>query len=375
MILGNIITSIISPFAKIFGYILAGFYSFTHSFGLSIVLLTLASMIVAFPLTRASTRSMMRMQLLQPQLLKIRNKHKINASMTAEEKQAARLALNEEMMALYRENGVNPTGGCLPMLLQFPIFIVLYNVIRGMTRTVTIGKSKVPVLQPEYVPRHTQLYHALLTSNGKLSFLGLNLADSVRSPGSVVHKLPYVLIILVAVGLQYVSIWQITNRNPAAAGANAQMQAVQKFMPLIFVVIYIEFPAGVALYFVVSSLFRIGQQEYMYKHDPKIVASVKEIRTMRAIDATAKKTEPAGKATKAAPGSSRGLRDRLRDAATGFQGGTPELVESTGAATGNGAAASVAPNRPASGKSAGKTPSKPAPNVQNRSRAKRRRRP
>ena len=102
--------------------------------------------------------------------------------------------------------------------------------------------------------------------------LGINLADSVRThQPSWVDVIPYALLVLIAVGLQYVSIWQVTTRNPAANAANPQMQSMQKFMPLIFLVLYIALPAGVGVYFIVSSLFRVAQQEWMYKHDPTIV--------------------------------------------------------------------------------------------------------
>jgi YidC/Oxa1 family membrane protein insertase len=344
MILGSVITSIISPFADVFGQVLAFFYGFTHSYGLSIILLTLAVMVLVFPLTRAGTRSMMRMQILQPELKKIQAKYKAKPGMTTEERQENRVKLNEEMMALYRQNGVNPTGGCLPMFLQFPIFIVLYDTIRGMTRTITTGHGAhaKSVLSPQYIPKKSALYNAVLHSHGVLGFLGLNLTDSVRSPGGIASKIPYGVVILVAVVLQYVSIWQITTRNPAAAQANPQMQAVQKFMPLIFVVFYIVLPAGVGVYFIVSSLFRIGQQEYMYKHDPKIQESIKEIRRVRAASAPGSAKQALAKPTAPSPGGSdggrparptlaagvgdnvagerKGFRERLRDARAGFKG-------------------------------------------------------
>lgn len=409
MILGSIITTIISPFANIFGHVLAVFYSFTHSFGLSIILLTLATMVIVFPLTRAGTRSMMRMQLLQPELKKIQTKYKAKPGMSAEERQANRVKLNEEMMALYRENGVNPTGGCLPMFMQFPIFIVLYDTIRGMTRTITVhGKS---VLSPQYIPKNSPLYRAVLHSHGNLKFIGINLADSVRSHLSVPQKIPYVAVILIAVALQYVSIWQITNRNPSAANANPQMQAVQKFMPLIFIFIYILLPAGVGIYFIVSSLFRVGQQEYMYKHDPKIVASVKEIHKRRALDATAKPSKgggdkpslgrPSGAGRRAAgsanPGPRKSLRERMRDAAAGFQGTLPDSAAtdgestskpatepkaapakaqpSSGARTKTGGNGSTSSSNGASTSGANGSEPKSAAQTQNRSKAKRPRRP
>jgi YidC/Oxa1 family membrane protein insertase len=283
MMLATFYTNAIAPFARIFGWLLAAFYSVTGNYGLAIILLTLVTMVVVFPLTRKGTRSMMQMQLLQPELLKMRSKYKKKPGMTAEERREQQAAQQAEMMALYKENGVSPTGGCLPMFMQFPVFIVLYNTIRGMTHTVTVGKGAAAHLlaQPEFISKSTRLYRNLTQAGGKMQAFGLDLADSVRSHQShLVDVIPYIVVILIAVALQYVSIWQITNRNPSA-GANQQMQQIQKFMPLIFVVIYIEFPAGVGLYFIVSSMFRIAQQEWMYKRDPHITAAVAKLKEMK----------------------------------------------------------------------------------------------
>jgi YidC/Oxa1 family membrane protein insertase len=128
VILANVLSGVISPVATIFGWLLSAFYSFSHSYGISIILLTLVTMIVVFPLTRKGTRSMMQMQLLQPELLKLRAKFKVLPGMTTQEKQEVRQKQQQEMMALYKENGVSPTGGCLPMFLQFPIFIGLTSI-------------------------------------------------------------------------------------------------------------------------------------------------------------------------------------------------------------------------------------------------------
>ena len=191
-------------------------------------------------------------------------------------------------MALYRENGVNPTGGCLPMFLQFPILIVLYDVVRGLSKMAPVvnaagkpiivnGKQNL-VSTPQNIPKTSRMYHDLVAAKGQMHALGINLADSVRThQSSLVDVIPYALLVLIAVGLQYVSIWQVTTRNPAATAANPQMQSMQKFMPLIFLVLYIALPAGVGVYFIVSSLFRVAQQEWMYKHDPTIVAAIQEL--------------------------------------------------------------------------------------------------
>ena len=99
--------------------VLAFFYEYVfQSYGLSIILLTLAVMIVATPLTLKSTKSMLQMQRLQPELKAIQNRYKDD-----------RPKMNEELMAFYQENGINPLGGCLPMVVQLPIFLVLFRVV------------------------------------------------------------------------------------------------------------------------------------------------------------------------------------------------------------------------------------------------------
>jgi YidC/Oxa1 family membrane protein insertase len=294
MILGTVITTVIAPFATLFGYVLAFFFGVTHSYGLSIMLLTLATMIVAFPLTQKGTRGMIEMQLIQPELLTLRNRYKKRLQgVTGPEKAEIQREQQAEMMALYKERGASPTGGCLPLFLQFPIFIVLYNVIRGMTHTVAKGsvvtgkllcQLKAGCAAPLYVKSTTTIYKSLVASHGKADFLGFNLTDSLRShPGVGGWGIaPYAIVLLVAVGLQYLSIWQITTRNNGTGmPVNPQMQTVQKVMPLIFLVFYYAFPAGVGIYFIVSSGFRIGQQAWMYKYDKVIVASMDRLKDQR----------------------------------------------------------------------------------------------
>ena len=107
--------------------VLAFFYDKVWaSYGVSIIFLTLAVMVVATPLTLKSTKSMLQMQRLQPELKAIQNRYKDD-----------RPKMNEELMAFYQENGINPLGGCLPMLIQLPIFLVLFRVVQGITRRAT----------------------------------------------------------------------------------------------------------------------------------------------------------------------------------------------------------------------------------------------
>ena len=249
----SIIGTALHPIFVLVGYVLAFFYGLVPDYAVAIALLTIAVMIVVFPLTRASARSMMRMQLLSPEMKKIQTRYKAKPGMPTAERQELRQKMNEEVMALYRENGVNPTGGCLPMFLQFPILIVLYDVVRGLAKTADVLNAKGQKIYvhgkllvkatPQNIPKTSRMYRDLVAAHGQMHVLGINLADSVRThQPHLVDVLPYALLVLIAVGLQYVSIWQVTNRNPAASAANQQMQQMQKYMPLIFLVLYIALP-------------------------------------------------------------------------------------------------------------------------------------
>src|SRR5215218_4515868 len=112
----------LDPLYEAFGNALAFFYALIPNLGVAIILLTIAVMLVLFPLTAKSARSMLAMQRLQPEIKKLQAKHK-----------GDRQKLNEEMMKLYQEHKVNPLGGCLPLVVQFPVFISLFHVLRNLS--------------------------------------------------------------------------------------------------------------------------------------------------------------------------------------------------------------------------------------------------
>jgi YidC/Oxa1 family membrane protein insertase len=292
LLASNPISSIAQPLFNAFAQVLAFFYSLVPNYAVAIALLTVAVMIVVFPITRRGTRSMMRMQIYQPELKKLAQRYKAPQGATAAEKAELRQRQQEEMMAFYKENNISPTGGCLPMFLQLPIFWILYGTIRGLVHTTTkvVHGAKLVVADPLYISHTSKLYRAIAVANPhpakngiRLDAFGLNLADSVRTGGlSWAAKAPYIVMILIAVGLQYVQMKQLSGRNPAQQQANPQMAQMQKVFPIIFAVIYIAIPAGVNVYFIVSSLFRIGQQEFMYRRDPQLQESLRQLRERHA---------------------------------------------------------------------------------------------
>jgi len=287
MIFASAIGQIGHPFYVLFAQVLAYCYEVVPNYAIAIGMLTLAVMVVVFPITLRGTRGMMKMQLLAPELKKLQNKYKVVPGMSAAERQDMRQRQQQEMMAVYKENNVSPAGGCLPMLMQFPIFIILYGTVRGLIHQRLVGTGKLAHLVPDplYISHGSKIYQAIQASGGQLKSFGINLADSVRTPGLPwTQKIPLIAMILIAILLQYVQMKQLSGRNPAAAAANPQMQQMQKFLPLIFAVIYISIPAAVNVYFIVSSLFRIGQQEVMYRRDPHIQASLAKLQARHKTD-------------------------------------------------------------------------------------------
>lgn len=225
------------------------FYSLIPNYGIAILLLTLSVMIILTPLTLRGTRSMMKMQQLQPEMKKIQAKYKDD-----------RQKLNEELLAFYRENKINPVGGCLPLLIQMPVFFVLYRVIWGLTHE---AGSK--GFEPKYLDKSSDLYKALYHQHEMVSF-GMDLSQSATKAmsQSFVHAIPYLILVALVIVTGYVQQKQVSGRTPQAQ-VNPQQQMMLKVMPAFIGFISLNIPAGVVLYFLGSNLYRIAQQAYISK--------------------------------------------------------------------------------------------------------------
>jgi YidC/Oxa1 family membrane protein insertase len=301
----KLVGEIFHPLFELFGLILSGLYAVWPNYGFAITGLTIIIMLALTPVTVKSTKSMLAMQRLQPEMKKLQAKYK-----GAENREL----LNQEMMKLYKENGTSPFGACLPSLLQMPFLIVLYSLIRGLSYVVPKGTSytnaagqtvkcmvKAGCASPRYIPTHSQMHDALVASNGQMHWwFGMDLSSLPLShhafPGSAsqaVLVLPYLVLIGAAMFMQFYQMKQMNSRNPQAAAANPQMQQMQKFFPIIFGVIYLRVPAGATIYMVVSSAMRIGTQEFMFRS-----GMVKPVVHEREIGATKEKEKPPPKAVK-----------------------------------------------------------------------------
>jgi len=221
---------VINPFTNVLLLIYA---LLGHNFAVAIVVLTVLIRLVTFPLTLRQQKSARAMQALQPKLQELQKKYAKD-----------REKLNVETMKLYREAGINPFGGCLPLLLQFPIFIGLYQVVPLV--------MVVNPLQMLDLARH--LYSLpFLTQPGTLlplnnRFLWLNLGQ----PDPL-----YVLPVLTVVAMY----WQQKVMTPFSVDPQAQAlnQQMMLIMPLMFGYFVMVAPSGLGLYWLASNLIGIAQ--------------------------------------------------------------------------------------------------------------------
>ena len=186
--------------------LLTTMYNFTSSYGLSIVLLTLFIRIALMPLVIKQTRSMKKMQKLQPMMEEIKEKY--------DDQQK----VQQETMKLYQEHKVNPAAGCLPLLIQMPILIMLFRALRGWEELAGQPFLIIPDLSQPYIP------------------------------------------LVILTGLVMFGQSMLTQKM-SGSGSNNKMTM---FMPLLIVFIGFNLPAGVLLYWFTSNLFMTGQQYFIY---------------------------------------------------------------------------------------------------------------
>jgi YidC/Oxa1 family membrane protein insertase len=209
-------------------------------------MLTVTVRIFLIPLTTKQVRSQQAMQRIQPELKRLQAKHKND-----------RQKLNEEMMKFYKENKVNPLAGCLPILLQAPLFLVLYRLILDLNHRP----------EPKHLPRSSELFTSLLESGGKMLSWGIDLAESASSVKGLGNALPYYLLIAMTVATGYYQQRQMTSRLPKES-INPQMQMIGKVFPAFIGIFSFSIPAGVVVYFIVSNFWQIGQQAITFRKFP-----------------------------------------------------------------------------------------------------------
>ena len=190
------------------------FYSVTATmgianYGVAIILLTLVIKLILYPLTVKQVKGMKAMQELQPKMKELQEKYKGNPE-----------KLNKEMAILYKDSGVNPLAGCLPLLVQMPILMGIFYAIRDY----------------QYVHLPSFLWIADLSAPDNLYILPI-----------------------VSAATTYIQ------QRQTSTEMNQQAKIMMNFMPLFIGYISITFPAGLVLYWVVSNIFQIVQQWWMYR--------------------------------------------------------------------------------------------------------------
>jgi YidC/Oxa1 family membrane protein insertase len=379
----HLIGEIFHPVFEFFGLILAGLYAVWPNYGFAIAGLTVIIMLALTPVTVKSTKSMLAMQRLQPEMKKLQAKYKGPEN---------REQLNQEMMRLYKENGTSPFGACLPSLLQMPFLIVLYTLIRGLSTTVSRGQQyinqfgqtakcpRVACGAPRYIPTNSQMHSHLVQSQGQMHWwFGMDLSSYpfsnhttdpfthavTTSVSQALLVLPYLALIAAAMFLQYYQMKQMNNRNPQAAAANPQMQTMQKFFPIIFGVIYLKVPAGATIYMVVSSAMRIGTQEVMFR-----TGMVEPVAVEREIGSAKEKEKPPPAPKPEKPVQ---RKSSATDGTALAQGTVPPKpgAGANGRNTANGRKPSNGKGRSGARSGQGGQSQTPAPKPRNRSRSKR----
>jgi YidC/Oxa1 family membrane protein insertase len=229
--------------------LLAWFYSFTNNYILAISMIALVIMIITAPLVLKSTKGMLEMQKLQPEMKKLQNMYK-----------GDRQKLNEEMMKLYQEHKVNPLASCFPLLLQMPVFIIMFRVLHGLTH-IAAGES---TFSPQYLSKSSKLYESLV---GKKEMLAWGL-DLSRRPYSVVADsfgkgLLYVGLVLILGLLYFAQQRMVASRATVSPTISANQQKLMQYLPVVFAIFMGFYLTGLVIYYFAQAVFRIGLNWYI----------------------------------------------------------------------------------------------------------------
>jgi YidC/Oxa1 family membrane protein insertase len=229
------------------------------AWGFSIILLTITVRIFLIPLMVRQTKSMRAMQELQPELKRIKEKYKADRSMMKTDPERYKKLKEKEreaQMALYQEHQVNPVGGCLPLILQMPIFFALFKVLQD----------------PERVPEFVDA-----------PFFGIDSLGGTAAAGAGIGA---VVLVLLQVATTYYTQKQMMARNTTASSEQAQAQKLMLYiMPVFLGYLSWTFPIGVVLYWVTTNVWTIGQQHVIFKQVAAAEAHAAEERKAKRAEA------------------------------------------------------------------------------------------
>ena len=202
-------------------HVLNAIYGVVGNYGVAIIIVTILMRIIVFPLTLKQEKSMKKMRDLQPELDKIKEKYKDSPQ-----------EYQQKTAELYRENGVNPLGGCLPLLIQMPIFVALYWAFSGNA-----------------IPADAKFLWFTLKQPDRLFMIG---------------NFAFNLLPILNVGVTYIQ-QKIMTSATSGQESNQQMQTMLYMMPLMMLFIFYKMPSGVTLYYLVSGALSLVQQYFILK--------------------------------------------------------------------------------------------------------------
>jgi len=202
-------------------HILNAIYGVVGNYGVAIIIVTVLMRIIIFPLTLKQEKSMKKMRELQPELEKIKEKYKDNPQ-----------EYQQKTAELYRESGVNPLGGCLPLLIQMPVFVALYWAFSGNA-----------------IPADAKFLWFTLKQPDRLFMIG---------------NFAFNLLPILNVGVTYIQ-QKIMTSATSGQESSQQMQTMLYIMPLMMLFIFYKMPSGVTLYYLVSGALSLVQQYFILK--------------------------------------------------------------------------------------------------------------
>jgi len=222
----------LAPLERVLKWFLTFFYGLVPNYGVAIILLTLLVRIVLFPLTKKGSETTLRMQAFAPKIKELQEKHK-----------GDRQKLNMAMAELYKKEGYNPLKGCLPMLLQFPIFIAMFNLFR--THFELRGAMFIPGWIPDLsVPEYIWAF----PEGVQLPLIGWN----------AIRLLPFI-----QAGSQILSMKIIQTPDQKA---NPQMKMIMYLMPIVFFFVLYDMPSGLLVYWTSTNFLTMVQQLAIMKY-------------------------------------------------------------------------------------------------------------
>lgn len=226
------------------------FFAWTHDYALSIGLVAVVVMLLITPLTLKSTKGMLEMQRLQPEMRRLQAEFK-----------GDRQKMNEAMMKMYQEHKVNPMASCLPIAAQMPVFIIMFQALNGLISKAADGVT----FAPKYLNKTSELYRSLVGQTEMVSFgidLALKPVDAVRE--NFATGLIYVFLVAALAALYFAQQKMVASRTVSPTMSATQAKIMQ-YLPVFFAFFQLFLPTGLIVYYMVQAVIRIVQQQYITK--------------------------------------------------------------------------------------------------------------